>query len=450
MPLLQRQSSFGTSNKDILAMAAEGAVPEDSDDAISDDAISDDAMSHNSNSSTVVHQQEPFDTIKFRILELCRAVLAPENSEISIERLYGGCSHRIIGVTITNEEDSACSRYVVRLPRNPSDDKNTERAVAPLKILENSAFPMPRLCKFDVTSLNALGRPYVILERIDGANYPSYFEHLPQERKLVVAKDFGKAIAELDSIRSDIAGTPGLSPTDGSLVVNTQDRSRDPVPYVNGPAKHTVVQMMLAYMCGEIMDFATDPYEQSFLFDHYRSLLPVVFQMSEVGLLDDSDYFCLCHLGIDCEAIFFTDSTLNDSESSIRILHSDRSIFGPPFMACSPPAWLWARENRYNFELFANSGALTAEMQEVKKCFDDAAGPVYRKYAYGAGYRLARQLYRLLFVDYSSRGVPVILREWPKVYESLKMAKEIEDPKVPAIETSINDHMQEDGLIIFE
>ena len=57
------------------------------------------------------------ETFKARVLELCQKVLAPSNSDISIERIHGGGFNKVIGISVTSSESPTISQYITRVPR---------------------------------------------------------------------------------------------------------------------------------------------------------------------------------------------------------------------------------------------------------------------------------------------------------------------------------------------
>ena len=75
------------------------------------------------------------------------------------------------------------------------------------------------------------------------------------------------------------------------------------------------------------------------------------------------------------------------------------AIIAPAFMACRPPAWLWRPVSDWNSdpreEWKSGPQVNEADMPErkkVKEAFDEAAGDLYRKFAYEPVYRLVRRL----------------------------------------------------------
>lgn len=87
--------------------------------------------------------------------------------------------------------------------------------------------------------------------------------------------------------------------------------------------------------------------------------------------------------------------------------------------------WVWAwQDDEEEDELLANDDPGTAEGRELKALFEEAAGPVYVRFAYEPAYRLARRLVRFavegLRFNEDFREADVMLVEWAAIRESSK------------------------------
>ncbi|KAJ5715913.1 uncharacterized protein N7483_013094 [Penicillium malachiteum] len=96
--------------------------------------------------------------------------------------------------------------------------------------------------------------------------------------------------------------------------------------------------------------------------------------------------------------------------------------------------WLWAwNEEGDEDERLAGKTPSSPESRQIKELFDEAAGPVFLRYAYHPQYRLARILFRFAIEGISSNEdfdrVDLLQREWDEVRESLTLAKQGEGPK---------------------
>jgi len=72
----------------------------------------------------------------------------------------------------------------------------------------------------------------------------------------------------------------------------------------------------------------------------------------------------------------------------------------PAFMAANPPRWLWmwsdedGSDDDEDDETHANDAPEDPQNQKIKRIFEDAAGPLYRRFAYDPFYHLARGVFR--------------------------------------------------------
>lgn len=135
----------------------------------------------------------------------------------------------------------------------------------------------------------------------------------------------------------------------------------------------------------------------------YDDLLKVVREMDDLGVFK-SNQNCLCHLDLHPRNVMVE----SHSENSIQvtsILDWDDAVVAPKFVNCQPPGWLWGydkdshTENSllpWPYELEgANNTPSTHEQQELKRIFDEHAGPEYLPLAYDESSRLIRGIYRV-------------------------------------------------------
>ncbi|TAQ90605.1 hypothetical protein B7494_g1058 [Chlorociboria aeruginascens] len=166
---------------------------------------------------------------------------------------------------------------------------------------------------------------------------------------------------------------------------------------------------------------------QSFRVSFFNSFIITASEMSALGVWDEN-YYCLCHLDLEPRNILASPPAPTQPQAITGILDWDRAIFGPSLMSCSPPMWLWAwNDEDDEDERLANDNPATPELRELKQLFEHAAGPTYRRFAYGAQYRLALKLMRFAIDGLQSNedltSAELLLAEWVEVQRSLKLAK---------------------------
>lgn len=162
--------------------------------------------------------------------------------------------------------------------------------------------------------------------------------------------------------------------------------------------------------------------------EFYDALITLATEMSELDVLDKNHYFCLSHMDLEPQNILVGPISSAQSRAITGIIDWDLAIFGPPFMSCKPPMWLWAWNDKdVEDECLANNTPSTPELCELKQLFEDAAGPMYRQFAYDAKYRLARKLMHFAIngswsnEDY--REWQSLMAEWKEVRAGLELER---------------------------
>lgn len=384
-----------------------------------------------SDSSTADYDHEPFETFKVKALELCSTVLAPSHGKISVEQMHGGGFNRITGVSVCGSEGSAASQYILRVPR--FQDAQLDRDLAPLELLRRrSKTRIPRVVAFDMTRSNILNSPYMIQTRLPGSSLFPVYPSMPHKTRCAIAKELGGFLSEMHSIRSVTAGKLTLSPSLGSLMVQPFNSTETDATllYKSGPAAQTTSDMLHTTLKhGKELALAQSGPNQLFRVSIFDYFIAMALEMTALGILDES-YYCLCHLDLEPRNILVSPPSSNQPQAITGIVDWDSALFAPPFMSCSPPMWLWAwnAEDKED-ERLANNTPQTPELCELKEMFEQAAGPAYRRFAYGAQYRLARKLMQLaidgLQSDEDLIAAEVLLAEWIEVRGSLKLGNEL-------------------------
>ncbi|CAI7581210.1 unnamed protein product [Penicillium bialowiezense] len=373
-----------------------------------------------SDSSTLVYDHEPFETFQARALKLCETALGAASGKTSIERMQGGGDAG---------ERPALEQYILRIPR--LEVSQLGRDLAPLQLLrQRSQIPIPEVIAFDTTTQNVSESPYMIQKRIPGVPLFPTYPNMPQQMKRVIAEELGKAYSELHSVRSVTAGRLTLSPSRDSLLVQPFDDTRTDaiVPYEDGPAAEATIDMLSSILTHKKELAGAEGPNRSWMIEFLDHFKTAASEMSALGVLDRSDY-CLCHLDLEPRNILAQAPSSTQPQTVIGILDWDSAIFAPALLSCSPPMWLWAwNEEADEDERLAGDIPSTPELRELKELFEEAAGPTYRRFPYGAQYRLARQLFRFtidgLHTNEDLMATELLLKEWGDVQKSLKLAND--------------------------
>jgi len=151
---------------------------------------------------------------------------------------------------------------------------------------------------------------------------------------------------------------------------------------------------------------ANKGYSMAFNIESLERLITVATEMEQAGIWDTAYTYCLCHRDLEPRNI-------------PGILDWDGALFAPLVQSCRPPMWLWAwGDNEEDDYRLVGEIPPTLEDQEIKRVFEEAAGPIYTQFAYRAGYRLARKLIRWIIDGVHSneydREVDRFHEEWAR------------------------------------
>ena len=201
------------------------------------------------------------------------------------------------------------------------------------------------------------------------------------------------------SLRSNVAGrltlrgeseaTFGVKPW-----MSTEDEGGLAKPYSDGLPSQTTQQLLttsfLARRAKNLAQCPSDTVGPNFWLDFCR----MASELESYGCLNNP-IFSIAHLDLAPRNILINLAVHADVPIISGILDWDSAVLGPQVLSCAPPMWLWAwQDNEDEDERKANDTPPTARNRELKKLFQEAAGPEYMRLAYGEENRLARRLIR--------------------------------------------------------
>ena len=385
-----------------------------------------------SQTSTIRYEQENFELYSIRVKELCH-LLWPNSSKTSspnefhIERLKGGTFHRIIGITIKLSSHST-ERLVLRIPRD--DDSHADREVAIVNFVRQyPSIPVPEIKAFDCAEDNLLNSPYVIQSRIPGHDLQSLEYSWPTLTHQQKCRDFGKILRSLQDIHSPTPGRIDVSASDGTPQVfavkpfEVGQRSKDGDSTKVDLDRESSAKTAPKY--DDTLGFFVSQFdrwrvseEPGDLGDKYFDCISnVARQMDDMGFLGGDGYW-LCHLDLNsAPRNVIVDIQPEVSAAISGILDWDSAVFGPRFVGCAPPMWLWAWNSEGDEdEREADNTSPTLEQQELKRLFEEAVGPDFLKHSYGPQYQLGRTMFDLALRgknwNYEMNEIDDIVREW--------------------------------------
>ncbi|KAL2041081.1 hypothetical protein N7G274_006025 [Stereocaulon virgatum] len=418
-------------------------------------------------------EQEAEEIFRQRIEKLCRVLWPPKsikdrlvNSEVAnhlranmffgslvpvpqtplIERLRDGDLNHITSITLPSSYGHGDRKLILRVPR--WDQKRLDRNVAILNYVRwKTSIPVPTIAATDFSCDNVLQKPYVLQHRIPGKDLNTVWDDLSHLQRCTVAGELGRVIRTLLLLEHPTTGIIEAAPRSKGGVdcfsivpyeLDLGEGEEEPKAetYISLTAFRPVESTLdsfrsqfgrwrtlaLKRSCGEIDN-------EIQLWD---CMLRAVLEMEGLGLFRPN-LNCLCHVDLHSGNIMVE----TQSDMSIRltaILDWDEAIFAPKFVNCKPPAWLWDDDyedlldeddlDPWPYELDgANALPSSREKQELKRIFEENAGPEYPHLAYDEHSRLCRGLFRIakdgLNDNANWKAAERILSEWEILRHSL-------------------------------
>ncbi|KAK4695747.1 hypothetical protein P7C71_g2056, partial [Lecanoromycetidae sp. Uapishka_2] len=365
-----------------------------------------------------------------------------------IQHFKGGGFNHITSSTLPASYIKGHRNLILRVPRE--DGSRPDQQVAVLNyVRQRTLIPVATIEATDFTCDNAVGRPYVLQQRIPGRDLDSVWDDLNHSQRCVVAKEVGRLIANLLSLESPYAGT--IEPATNDSYISTEtpiivpfklpDALGDSVEQLKPNSATGARKSLTCETTLELFEYCLSHWRKCALEESlgeigddvilYDNMLKAVRKMDQLGLFKP-DLYCLCHLDLHPRNIM-VDVGPEDSIRVTGILDWDEAVIAPKFVNCQPPGWLWGydkdthTENSllpWPYELEgANNTPETIEQRELKRIFDDNAGPEYPRLAYDQSSRLMRGLYRVatlgLTANWHYTAAERIVEEWKVVRPTL-------------------------------
>jgi hypothetical protein len=339
--------------------------------------------------------------------------------------MSGGGFNRIIGFSrvIGGQERI---QYVLRGPRFEAAQLDHEVAVLQF-LRQYSNLPVPEGIKFNEMGNNLLRSPYMVQTRIPGIDLYSCFPKLDHMGKCMVAQQLGHVFRQMLSLQSQATGVLVFSPDNKSLRaplwVMPFTRTETPLlSYSNAPPGQSTCSMLTTIFqdrkTAALKQCSTD-FIRSELMDQFVTMTAELDTNGWLGNNKNSLY----HPDLAPRNILVDHASDAPLSKISGILDWDSAIFGPSFMSCAPPLWIWAwNDYEDEDERTANDDPLTPELRRLKHIFEEAAGPNYVQLAYKAPYRLARRLVHYAIHDIRSKEdvdeANAMLQEWVEMRQS--------------------------------
>lgn len=416
-----------------------------------------------SRTSTFRYTQEPFFTFKDRVIDLCTTLWPDVPSEsIVVERLRGGSYNRVIGITVPSipgerSEDGLVtgSEYVLRIPRAKNSEIDQELATLCF-VRDRTTIPVPEMIKFDLTCDNPVNEVYNIQPKIPGVRLCDVYMEMSQTERLSIVRQLAQILIQMHNVRSSTPGYLGASKImkrDGNgkpapdirvvdFKVNTF-KSLEGEPLWGGmkddTARPVSVSQLFADQFNAWKEFGRKTFRgetEDKLMEDFRK---VAKQMKTVNLIG-ADFF-LFHPDFAPQNILVSKKetgTRGQNQQSPEhlpewivsgVLDWDGTAYVPYSVACTPPTWIWSwgGDGEEEDEAVLCRTPDDREARERKELFDSLMGPCYTEYAYSAGHRLVRRLFKFaidgLFDDHQYKDVEIFFADWRE--KGLEIAKEL-------------------------
>ncbi|CAO1596411.1 hypothetical protein XANCAGTX0491_000260 [Xanthoria calcicola] len=389
-----------------------------------------------SDTSTLVYDHETWLDFIPHVHELCRQLWpsASEDEEFVLEKLRGGSYNRIIGIKTPPSAEEAQGSYILRIPRFEFAQQAREMAIVRY-VRQHTSIPTADIVFYDSTSENPLKDPYVVHSRIPGQDLQDIYRTLDHEKKLAIAEQWGQMLLSEFAVQNESPGLVDASTDDtGAYVYKFRPFDVNPEPEDEPQdarllAKQTTLDMfVLQFERWHAAD--NRAYPNDFPLDHFARLTTVAKEMDAAGLFNDV-CFSLCHLDLAPRNVM-ADIKSDNSIQISGVLDWDSAVFGPAFLACEPPSWIWAwsdyedededRGEDYN-EIHANDTPATPEDQELKRKFEEVVGKDMMKFFYEPQYRLARTLFNIALIGLRHNDAfektDRLIQEWAELLPQL-------------------------------
>ena len=405
-----------------------------------------------SETTTVVYGHETWEDFVPRVHQLCRQLWpsASEDEEFIIEKLRGGGYNRIIGIETPPSTSDSHGRYILRIPRFVAAQQERELAIVRY-VRHHTSIPTAEIIFFDSTPENPLNEPYAVQTRIPGRDLQQAYPKLSHEQKLAVAEQWGRMLLSELTIKNDFAGVVDATTNEtgtnvyGFRPFEVNPQSDEDTQDVRLLSKQSILDMLtIQFERWDAADRRAYPDDNPL--DHLELLTVVAEEMDAAGLFSDS-FFSLCHLDLAPRNVM-VDVKEDDSVQISGVLDWDSAVFGPSFVVCEPPSWIWAwstdddeddeeEENRDFEDIHANDTPAKPEDQELKRRFEEVVGKDMLKYFYLPEYRLARSLFHVAMSGLRSQDAFTrtdrILQQW----EELQAESACSSPSVQEATESI-------------
>ena len=185
-----------------------------------------------SETSTIAYEQESFETFQHKVADVVAKHFHCDISQIKVTYLKGGAYNRVAAVSIAQRPKrlglswligvvAQClgtrrktrplgiDSYIVPVPRGIGEDEDLDVNFEVAALLAADAYvplPTPKVVSYDLTSNNAIEKPFMVQKHIPGQNLSMMLEKLNWDQKMCMAK----RVAELAPKIATVEGPAGI------------------------------------------------------------------------------------------------------------------------------------------------------------------------------------------------------------------------------------------------
>lgn len=368
-----------------------------------------DSIYTHSTTATEWNQQEPFDTYRLKIPQLCLAIGLDEPI---VEHINGGSFNRVTKLTFHTSGDQC----VLRVPRNNGDSQKTARNVMDQVAIVSyvgTLFPVPKILAYDSTDQNAIKAPYTIQEFAPGQRLDEVLENevLTSEDCLQIASIIADIFARM---QKELAPRSGRFVSSPNLPHRCDDVSvLSPIP-VLASFKIAGLEVPESISSGSVKDLMKAIIGLRYEEEDDESLQMAWCTLDEIRKEMKSRGFLNCeqpvlwHWDFAPQNILVRRKQDNITWEVTAVLDWDGALSAPRVLTREPPVWLWQHCSELTQATLDSSVSvprqLIPEKDTIKQHFEDClfqAGidiDAYRTDAYGHG-RWVRRLFRFLRLE---------------------------------------------------
>lgn len=353
-------------------------------------------------------------------------------------------------ITVVNKEDRLFELTLrspggeehyakVEIPKIPNEGEPSRRLAghaATTHMYEHVhiGLPIQKLEVHDFGVHNILESPFVLQKRTLGKTVKALGDDLTHEKRLRLAKELGELYNRILNCGEVGPGTPKftrgpnseetftIQPFYPSNAVTTQVASGSTTYQLLSNYYHYVGDVFSRPVTSHVQGVQNHPPIPT-LAGMFKAIPEILEEMENIGYFKQVKFVPVNPVGPTLVSVDETNGSL------VEYRPGALGFYGPDFMACQPPVWLW-NQVKWNVNSWVEE---TKEhdpepkntlAREVKAAFDQAAGDKFVKYAYDDVWIYARRLARFIIEMKGENEEEIRLNHGLNTFQPLRMLKQ--------------------------